>query len=228
VRDDEIDDMLRKAGAAQDPVDPRLLDRIGASIRPTMKPVRPLLSPMLLTSGLVAVCAAVALAVATKLGFAGLLHLSTLQRSLIFPSLVVFVSLSAAVTVAERLPGARRRLAPGGLLAIGSTVMIGVFAVVFHDYGTERFVAQGTTCLKAGLLTAIPAVLVVWLLLRRGYAVNPASAGLGVGMIAGLAGLLMLELHCANFEAPHVMLWHMAVVWVAGAAGALLARTAAR
>jgi hypothetical protein len=34
----------------------------------------------------------------------------------------------------------------------------------------------------------------------------------------------MLELHCANFEAPHVMLWHTAVIWVAAAAGALTAR----
>jgi hypothetical protein len=43
------------------------------------------------------------------------------------------------------------------------------------------------------------------------------------GTLAGLAGVTMLELHCANFEALHVMLWHTAVIPVSGAAGALLA-----
>jgi hypothetical protein len=42
------------------------------------------------------------------------------------------------------------------------------------------------------------------------------------GTLAGLAGVTMLELHCPNFEALHVMLWHTAVVPASGAAGALL------
>jgi hypothetical protein len=33
----------------------------------------------------------------------------------------------------------------------------------------------------------------------------------------------MLELHCANFEAPHVMLWHTALLPLSGAAGSMLA-----
>ena len=44
-----------------------------------------------------------------------------------------------------------------------------------------------------------------------------------VGTLAGLAGVTMLELHCANLEAPHVMLWHTAVMPISAAAGALLA-----
>jgi hypothetical protein len=33
----------------------------------------------------------------------------------------------------------------------------------------------------------------------------------------------MLELHCDNFQALHVLFWHTAVVPASGAAGALLA-----
>jgi len=33
----------------------------------------------------------------------------------------------------------------------------------------------------------------------------------------------MLELHCANFQAAHVLVWHIAVVPLSGAAGALVA-----
>ena len=32
----------------------------------------------------------------------------------------------------------------------------------------------------------------------------------------------MLELHCANFQALHVLVWHTAVVPVSAAAGALV------
>jgi hypothetical protein len=44
-----------------------------------------------------------------------------------------------------------------------------------------------------------------------------------VGTLAGLAGLTMLELHCANFQVLHVMLWHTAVMPVSGASGASMA-----
>ena len=79
-------------------------------------------------------------------------------------------------------------------------------------------------CLTAGLLHAVPAALASWLLLRRGFAVNPVAAGLVAGTLAGLAGVTMLELHCANFQALHVMLWHTAVIPVSGAVGALVGR----
>jgi hypothetical protein len=97
---------------------------------------------------------------------------------------------------------------------------------MFRDYRTDRFVPQGIACLTAGLLHAIPTALASWWLLRRGFAVNSVAAGLVAGTLAGLAGLTMLELHCANFQALHVMLWHTAVLVVSGAAGALLASTA--
>jgi hypothetical protein len=76
--------------------------------------------------------------------------------------------------------------------------------------------------LATGLLIAIPAALLGWGLLRRGYAVNPVAAGLAGGSLAGLCGLGMLELHCANFQALHVLVWHTAVVPVSAAAGALV------
>jgi hypothetical protein len=93
---------------------------------------------------------------------------------------------------------------------------------MFRDYHTHNFVHEGIACLSAGLLHAIPAALASWVLLRRGFAVNPVAAGLVAGTLAGLAGVTMLELHCPNFEALHVMLWHTAVVPASGAAGALL------
>ncbi len=100
---------------------------------------------------------------------------------------------------------------------------MGIFAGVFRDYHTTHFVSVGIACLVAGLAHAIPVAVLSWLLLRRGFAVNPVAAGAVAGTLAGLAGVTMLELHCPNFQVLHVLVWHTAVVPVAGAAGALLA-----
>jgi hypothetical protein len=51
---------------------------------------------------------------------------------------------------------------------------------------------------------------------------NGLVAGTLAGL-AGLAGLSMLELHCSNFEAAHVLVWHIAVVPSSGAIGAIVA-----
>jgi hypothetical protein len=84
-------------------------------------------------------------------------------------------------------------------------VLVGVFALLFHDYHTERFVSVGVICLVTGVLHAIPAGLLSCLVLQRGFAVNPVSAGLVAGTLAGLAGVGLLELHCPNFQAIHIL-----------------------
>jgi hypothetical protein len=223
VKDREIDEILKQAAQAPHDVDPALLDRIATSIGSSLRPIRPLPPAWVLAGGLVLVCAAVALAGAARSGFYGIQKLSVLERALIFPTLGILIFLAATTFVSEMAPGSRRRVAPGFLLGAGSVALLAVFAVLFRDYRTDHFVSQGLICLSAGLLHAIPTALASWLLLRRGFAVNSVAAGLITGTLAGLAGVTMLELHCANFQALHVLLWHTAVVPVAGAAGALLA-----
>jgi hypothetical protein len=222
MRDREIDDILTQAADAPHHVAPALLDRIAGSLGTPLVPVGPLPAAWVLAGGLVLICAAVALAGAARLGLNGIQGLSVFERTLIFPALGVLISLAATAYAGEMTPGSRRRVSPGLLLGAGSLALVAIFAILFHDYRTDRFVSQGVACLTAGLLHAIPAGLAGWLLLRRGFAVNPSAAGLAAGTLAGLAGMTMLELHCANFEAPHVMLWHTAVIPLSALAGALL------
>ncbi len=222
MRDSGIDDILNKAAQAPHDVAPGLLDRVARSIGPPLVPVRPRRAAWALESGLVLICAVVALGGAARLGLHGVQELSVAERAVIFPALCVLIWLAAAACAGETTPGSRRRVSPGILLGAGSLALTAIFAALFHDYRTERFVAQGVACLSAGLLDAIPAGLVGWLLLRRGFAVSAVGAGLAAGTLAGLAGLTMLELHCPNFEALHVMVWHTAVIPISGLAGALL------
>jgi hypothetical protein len=222
MTDREIDMVLDLAAQTPDDVAPGLLDRVARSIGPPLVPVRPLPAAWVLEGGLALICAAVALGGAARLGLFGIQRLSGLERATIFPALAVLIWLAATVCAGETTPGSRRRVSPWILLGAGSLALVAIFAALFHDYRTERFVPQGVACLTAGLLHAIPAGLAAWLVLRRGFAVNAVAAGLAAGMLAGLAGMTMLELHCPNFEALHVMVWHTAVIPLSALAGALL------
>jgi hypothetical protein len=119
------------------------------------------------------------------------------------------------------IPGSRQRISAAALLGTCCAVLLVVFAVLFRDYRTEHFISAGIACLVVGLLHAVPVALLSWLLLRRGFAVNPVAAGVVAGALAGLAGVAMLELHCPNFEALHILVWHVAVVPVSAGLGGL-------
>jgi len=148
--------------------------------------------------------------------------MNLLERSLVFPALGLLACLAAVSFVHQMIPASRLHVSPSALLALSSVALLAVFAPLFRDYHTDHFFLTGIACLLTGLLHAIPAGLLSWLTLRRGFAVNPASAGLVAGTLGGLVGVAILELHCPNFQAAHVLVWHTAVVPVSAALGALL------
>jgi hypothetical protein len=222
VKDEEVDEVLEKASRVAHEVEPALLERVAHSIHASLRPVRPLPPTWALTGGLVLICTAVALAGAARTGFHGIAKLGLLERVLIFSTLGILAWVAGKEFVGELIPGSRHRVRPGVLLIIVSVALLGVFALLFRNYRTEHFISTGIACLLTGLLLAIPAAFLSGLLLRRGFAVNSVSAGLVGGALAGLCGVTMLELHCVNFEALHVLVWHTAVVPVSAAAGALV------
>jgi hypothetical protein len=174
--------------------------------------------------GLVLICAAVAIAGAMLLGPHGIQRMSAWEIGLIFGVLGILVWIGAVASVAEMVPGSRRPVAPWLLSVCGCVALDAVFGLLFDDYRIGRFVPRGVACLTAGLVLALPAFIATWLLLRRGFAVDTAAAGVAKGTLAGLAGVTMLELHCPIFEAPHLLVWHIAVLPVCGIVGVLTAR----
>jgi hypothetical protein len=221
VRDREIDDILKKAAQAQPDPGPALLSRIAASMQPTLRPVRPLPPTWVLACGLGAICLAVAMAGAAGLGFYGVHKMSGVQ-TVIFAALAVVTGRAAMAWIAAMIPGSRRQETPAALLGIACVILLALFAILFPDLHTVRFM-RGVSCLEVGVLAAIPAALAGWLLLRRGFAVDPAAAGIAAGTLAGLAGITMLEFHCPNFQMWHVLVWHTAVLPISAAVGALVA-----
>lgn len=224
VNDRDIDEVLRKTAEAPHSVEPVLLQRIAGLLEPSLRPVRPLPRTWVLALGLVLIGAAVALVGALRAGFYGLEKMDLLERVVIFPALFFVAYAAGTEFVTAMIPGSRRRVSSTNLLAIAVVVLLAVFGLLFRDYHIEHFFSAGILCLVAGVLHAIPVGLLSWLLLRRGFAVNPIAAGLIGGTLAGLAGITLLELHCANFQAFHILVWHTAVVPVSAAFGAVLGR----
>jgi hypothetical protein len=220
MRDKNLDDMLSKAAEAPG-LDPAIVDRISKSISSDLQAVAPLPSPWILTSGLVAIGGVLGLGGALLLGPHGVRKMSALEIGVIFPVLAALLLAAATLSVATAIPGSRRFITPRSLAVTGAIALGALFSGLFRDYATEAFVWQGAKCLTAGLGFALPAWLATWLLLRRGFSVDTVATGLARGTLAGLVGVTMLELHCPNFEAPHLLVWHIGVLAVSSVVGAV-------
>ncbi|HTX33812.1 MAG TPA: NrsF family protein [Bryobacteraceae bacterium] len=223
MKDQEIDNLLKRAAGAQPEVDAALVDGVARSLGSSARPVRPLPPAWLLGGALVLVCVSMAVAGAMILGPFGFRKMSAVDMAAIFPVLGLLIWVASALCAAEAVPGSPRPVAPWVLGVCGCLALAAVFGLLFHDYGTESFVAQGIRCLTAGLVQAVPASAGTWWVLRRGFAVNSLAAGFAQGALAGLAGVTMLEIHCPNFETWHVIVWHISVLPVSGALGMVVA-----
>lgn len=225
--DREMDDVLNAARIPDGPA-PQTLERIAVRLRTSMRPVRPLPPAWLLIAVLLLVCAAVALLGAARGGFFGFEKMTAFQGVLVFAALGLFAWAAASESVLAVIPGSRRRFSTAAMLCFGCGALLAVFAAAFREREVTHFFAAGVVCLAIGLLHALPAGLLGWLVLRRGFAVQPVSAGLATGTLAGLAGVGMLELHCPNFQAAHALVWHTAVIPLSAALGALIAGIGSR
>jgi hypothetical protein len=228
MKDKEIDDILSRAAKLPHEVDAELVSRISESVTGSLRPVRPVPPLSILALGQFLIYAGVALAGAALLGFHGVQKLSPIEIGVIFPTLVILAGLAAKESAGEVIPGSPRPLSPAQLAVACVLILLVMFALLFEGYGVDHFVPHGVPCLVTGLLHAIVAGVLSWFLLRGGFAVDAGAAGLSAATLASLAGVTMLELHCGNLQALHVMVWHVSVIPLSGAAGVLLGVRARR
>jgi hypothetical protein len=225
MTDGEMDEILNRQARDAPELDGVLFDRIVASIQP-LHAVRPLPAGWVLKSWLAAGCAAIAILAAAGLGLNGIGALTAWDSALIFAGLAIFIWLAADTVVGQMIPGSVMVIKPGPLLWSGYLIIIGLFGSLFPRHPAADFIHAGMVCLKAGLLLSVPVGVFGWLVLRRGFVLNPVAAGSAAGTLGGLAGITMLELHCANLEASHVIVWHAAVIVLSTGCGAGLALVA--
>jgi hypothetical protein len=220
MKPDDIDDILARAAHSSLPSDAEraAVERARNILLDHLRPVRPMAPVWMFTFGLVTLFAGFSTASAALLGLHGLRVLNPIQAASIFSILLLTAWLAAAGCARTMRPAAGLRI---GWLAWALAVLVfpALFSLVFHGYSTRNFIHEGIPCLVAGLSVAIPTGLAVALILRRGFVMEWSSAGVAAGALSGLTGLAMLELHCPNLKAIHVMFWHVAVVMAAGLLG---------
>jgi len=208
-----------------------VLQRMEAPILGSLKPVARL-SPAGVFIALFAMTflALTALGV-YRLGSNGWEALPAFQKTVIFISLAASAGLLSFSSVLQMMPGHKQYFSPA-LLPLGVSVLILLAIAGGFQYERDpHFVRDGMNCITAGLPYALPAAILFSLLLWRGAVMHPRVAGATAGMLAGLVGTSILEVHCTNRDVWHIVLWHFGICVIgcitgllAGALGAMMQR----
>jgi hypothetical protein len=227
MKTEELQRVLDQIAPRELPRDAGLsaLKRMEDTLLRDLRPAPPLQPAWVFLLGFMVLSALAAVLSGMVLGMGGLHALGRTQRLLIFPSLLLAAWVAAAGCVRAMRPASGAGL--GGLaLALALAGFPVLFAAIFHGYSILNLVPEGVPCLAAGLGVAVPVGFLAAILLRRGFVLAWSRAGLASGVLAGLSGLCMLELHCPNLKAIHVLVWHVAVIACGAALGGFAGRIA--
>lgn len=205
------------------PVPPSLVRELEQRIAQDLEPVKPLPPPAFFGALFALVfVAAVALGV-VLLRPVGLKLMNSWTAAAILGALALSVGLLILTLTRQMIPGSRYRVPPAPLpIAVLSALTL-LLGALFPFYTLPHFWKSGFTCLAIGLGFAAPAGLAFFRLLHRGALMSPRLTGATAGLLAGLVGTSVLEIHCPLLEASHIVIWHMAVPVLTALAGAFIA-----
>jgi hypothetical protein len=201
---------------------PETLRRIEASIATDLRPVRPIARKGYLLVGLVAIFMAIVALAVSRLGALAITVMTPVQTSMILGALAISAGLLANSLVNQIVPGSRHRISPR-LLPIGISIFLTiVVAVLFPFQHEQNFWANCWTCLRAGTPIGVLAAVPLWFALRRGAILSPSMTGAATGTLAGLVGATVLEIHCPNLDAWHILVAHLGAAAIGATTGLLI------
>ncbi len=99
-------------------------------------------------------------------------------------------------------------------------------AVLFQFKYEHNFWARNWACIRVGTPIGLLAAVPFWLILRRGTILSPSMTGAAAGLFAGLVGTSVLEIHCPNLDAWHILVSHLGVAILCALAGLVIGLTA--
>ena len=213
-----------------EPPSPTILRQIEQTMLAELHAVRPLAPKRYVFAAFAAVFVSIVAVGAYRLGAFAIAVMSPLQAGAILSALAIGGALLAYSLVLQMVPGSRHRIPPK-LLPFGVIISLTVAMAVLFQFQHERnFWATGWACLRAGIPIGILAAVPFWLLLRRGAVLSPGVTGAATGLLAGFVGTTVLEIHCPNLDAWHILVSHLGVsllLAVAGFVAGLAAEVAA-
>ncbi len=209
--------------APTDAPDPKRLELIERLITGSLRPVRPLPSDPVLVAIFVTVFTVFAIVATIPFGFLGFRVWEPLQRFMIYGVISICAFFLATTIVGQMIPGSKRKHDPWRVILRSLLYLIAITLVVFQNFDRTRFVERGVPCLRLGSVCAAVAAVCVYAIIRKGFVTSMVQAGAVTGAFAGLAGIAVLALHCPIQSAAHVLTWHLSVMLLGVACGAILA-----
>jgi hypothetical protein len=211
-----------------DPPSSANLRRIAAGMATNLRPVRPMARARYFFGAFVGMFVAIAALGAYRLGAFGIRVMTPLQNSAIFSVLAVSTGLLAYSLVRQMVPGSRHRISPN-LLPVAITISLTIaMAVLFQFQHEPNFWGNAWGCIRAGTPFGVLAAVPFWLMLRRGAILSPILTGTVTGLFAGLVGTSVLEIHCPNLHASHILVSHLGVAMLCALAGLVIGLAAER
>lgn len=208
-----------------DSLSPAALHNIAESLSDNLRPVRPLAPARYFVGAFLGIFVSVVALSVYRLGAFAIAVMTPLQTTAILSTLAIGAGLLVYSLVNQMVPGSRHRIPPA-LLAVGITTLVPmVMAVLFQVQQEENFWGNAWVCIRAGTLVGALTAVPFWLVLRRGAILSPRMTGAAAGLLAGLAGTSMLEMHCPNLDAWHILLSHLGVAILCALAGLAIALT---
>ena len=195
---------------------PGRANQIANGLAGNLTPVRPLPPAGLLTTAFALISAALVLLGGLALGDSALLRMDLTTAVFTFAALAASVCLLGFALSGEMAPGSRR-LAPPWMLALG--ILLGtalLFTALFPFQEERSFWLHAWRCLRVGLAAGALGAALFWLILRHGAMLHRRTSGALSGLLGGLTGAAILEVHCPNFDNAHILVGH----WGAAAVGA--------
>ena len=201
---------------------PVMLRRLEQSLAVDLQPVRPLWPRHYFLAAFAGIFVSI---VAIGLLFMGAPAINAMTRVQAGPILFTLAASAGALSyslVRQMVPGSRHRLSPRLLPPGIALLLLLVMAGLFEFQDESDFLKHGLVCLVAGIPFALITGLPFWLLLRRGAILSPRATGAATGLLAGLAGTSVLEFHCLNLDAWHILAWHLGVAVLSAMVGLIL------
>jgi hypothetical protein len=209
-----------------DPLSPAALRKIAESLADNLRPVRPLAPARYFVGAFIGIFISIVALSVYRLGASAIAVMTPLQATAILSTLAIGAGLLVYSLVKQMVPGSLHKMPPAPL-AVGITILVAMaMAVLFQVQQEENFWRNAWVCIRAGTLVGALAAVPFWLVLRRGAILSPPMTGAAAGLLAGLAGTSMLEMHCPNLDARHILLSHLGVAILCAVTGLAIGLTA--
>ena len=208
------------------PASPELYGNIQSAIQASLQCVSPRPPARAIAFEFGTAFLILAIPAAAMMGLGGVEKMNVLQLIAMTAVLALGVALLALSLAWQVAPGSLQRISVRDAVNILIAGFILGVVFLFPWHTPEAFLARGWPCLRVGLMMALPAGLLFWLVARRGAPLETKTLGGTLGAISGLLGVSVLQFHCDRQDAEHLLFWHGGILLVSTVAGVLIASAA--